>query len=138
MSLPTFQRTFANDLAELGRVTEAAVAFLRQQGAADAAVYATNLALEEMATNVLKYGYDDTDAHTIDLCLEIHPERIILVLEDDGHEFNPLDAPDPDVTLAIEDRPMGGLGIRLVRQFTQRMEYERRDGRNRLTLWIKV
>ena len=63
------------------------------------AVYVVNLAIEEIVTNILKYGYDDTAIHEILLRIEIHPGAVRLVLEDDGHEFNPLKVPEPDVNL---------------------------------------
>ena len=58
------------------------------------------------------------------------------MLEDDGHEFNPLAAPEPDVHLPAEQRVPGGLGIHLIRSLAERLHYERRDGRNRLTVKI--
>jgi serine/threonine-protein kinase RsbW len=131
-----FERRFPNRLDELSRVTEEAVRFVEERGLNGRAVYLVNLAIEEMVTNILKYGYDDTAAHDILLRLEIQPESVRLVLEDDGHEFNPVTAPEPDIRQPVEDRLPGGLGIHLVRSLVEQMEYERRGGRNRLTLRI--
>jgi serine/threonine-protein kinase RsbW len=55
-----------------------------------------------------------------------------VVVADDGPEFDPLSAAEPDTTLGVEDRPIGGLGIALVRRLMDEVAYERRDGRNRL------
>ncbi len=132
-----FERRFANQLGDLGRVTEEAVGFLEERGLSSRAVYVANLALEEMATNILKYGYDDTAAHEILLRLEVSPGAVVMALEDDGHEFNPLTAPEPDVNGPAEDRAPGGLGIHLVRKLADHVEYERRCGRNRLTVRIR-
>jgi serine/threonine-protein kinase RsbW len=57
-----------------------------------------------------------------------------VTVTDDGHPFNPLDLPEPDTSLPMEDRPIGGLGIHLLRKMSDRMEYERRDGKNQVTL----
>jgi anti-sigma regulatory factor (Ser/Thr protein kinase) len=57
-----------------------------------------------------------------------------MTVVDDGHEFDPLAKEAPDLTLSVEDRPIGGLGIHLLRNLTDGMSYERRDGLNRLTL----
>jgi serine/threonine-protein kinase RsbW len=132
-----FERRFQNSLADLGRATEETLRFLEANGIRGEAVYATNLAIEEMGTNTLKFGYDDTTIHEIILRVEILPKRLLLVLEDDGHEFNPLDAPTPDVNLPAEQRRPGGLGIYLVRKFAEEMRYERCEGRNRLTIAIR-
>jgi anti-sigma regulatory factor (Ser/Thr protein kinase) len=53
---------------------------------------------------------------------------------DDGHPFNPLELPEPNTHLPVEDRPIGGLGIHLLKKMSDRMAYARTDGKNRLTL----
>ena len=133
----TFERRFQNRLADLGHATEEAVRFIEENGVNGEAVYVANLAIEEMATNILKYGYDDTSVHEILLRVEVLPERLLLILEDDGHEFNPLNISEPAVNLPAEDRTPGGLGIHLVRKFAEEMRYERRDCHNRLTVAIR-
>jgi serine/threonine-protein kinase RsbW len=132
-----FERCFNSRLADLSRATQEAVQFLEDRGVAGRAVYLANLAIEEMATNIIKYGYDDKAVHEILLRLQIHPGALVLVLEDDGHPFNPLEAPEPDVGLPAEQRAPGGLGIHLVRKLVEQMDYERRGGRNRLTVKIR-
>src|SRR5512137_936052 len=97
-----FERRFPNQLGDLNRVTEEAVQFLEESDIGGQAVYKAHLTIEEMGTNLLKYGYHDTAAHEILLRLEIRPGLLLLLLEDDGHEFNPLAAPEPDVTLPAE------------------------------------
>ncbi len=133
-----FERRFSNRLDELSRVTEEAVQFVEQRGVGERAVYLVNLAIEEMVTNILKYGYDDTAVHEILLRLEIQPGAVRLMLEDDGHEFNPVTAPEPDINQPAEDRVPGGLGIHLVRKLVERMDYERSGGQNRLTVRIRA
>jgi serine/threonine-protein kinase RsbW len=132
-----FERRFHNRLDDLNRVTEEAVRFIEERGVDGRAVYVANLTIEEMGTNILKYGYDDTAVHEILLRLEIHPDALLLVLEDDGHEFNPVNAPEPDLNRSAEDRVPGGLGIHLVRKMVEQMDYIRCGGRNRLTVRIR-
>ena len=132
-----FERRFPNQLADLNRVTEQAVSFIEERGGTPGAVYLVNLSIEELGTNILKYAYDDTAVHEILLRLELHPETLLLLLEDDGHEFNPLAAPDPDINLPAEQRTPGGLGIHLIRKLAAQMTYERCGGRNRLTLKLQ-
>jgi serine/threonine-protein kinase RsbW len=92
------------------------------------------LAIEELVTNCIKYGYDDAGDHTITVLLSICDKELTMVVIDDGHPFDPLAVPAPDLVLEIDDRPIGGLGIHLVRRLADHMSYERRDGSNRLTL----
>ena len=133
---PALERVFPNQLESLGQATEEAVNFLQQQGLAQPALYAANLAIEELGTNILKYGYDDPGAHEIRLRLEVHATYFLISLEDDGHEFNPLLSPAPDLTLGVEERQPGGLGLALVRQFSDQVDYQRLAGRNRVTIRI--
>ena len=61
-----------------------------------------------------------------------------MVVEDDGHPFNPLEQMEPDTNLPIEERPIGGLGLHLLRKLSDRMEYVWKNGRNRVTLQKKT
>jgi len=131
-----FEKRFPNQLASLLATIEAAVHFLEQSGVSPSAVDLAHLAIEEMATNILKYGYDDTAVHDILLRVQIEPGALVILLEDDGHEFNPLHAPEPDVQLPLEQREPGGLGIHLIRKLASQIDYVRSGGRNRLTLKI--
>ena len=132
-----FERRFLNQFDDLGRVLDEAVQFLKERGTANQTVYVANLAIEELVTNIIKYGYDDTAAHEILLRVEIRPGILRLRLEDDGHEFNPLAAPEPDITLPAEQRVPGGLGIHLVRHLVEDIHYQRSAGRNQVTVTIR-
>jgi anti-sigma regulatory factor (Ser/Thr protein kinase) len=92
------------------------------------------LAIEELVTNCIEYGYDDADEHTIVIVLSVSDGDLTMDVIDDGHPFDPLTAPPPDFSIDIQDRPTGGLGIYLLRKLADRISYERRDGTNRLTL----
>jgi anti-sigma regulatory factor (Ser/Thr protein kinase) len=95
--------------------------------------YFANLAIEEFVTNSIKYGYEDANEHVIEVSLSLSNGELAMTLTDDGRAFNPLQAPPPDLHLAVEERPVGGLGIYLVRKMSDRMEYAREGTRNRLT-----
>ena len=123
-----------NAMDAIGPANDAAEAWLTEKEAPADVSFLVSLALEEVVTNCIKYGYDDEVEHTIDVSLSYSNGALTMVIADDGHEFNPLDAPPPDLSLAIEDRPIGGLGIHLLRELSDDVTYERRDGINRLTL----
>lgn len=92
------------------------------------------LAIEELLVNCINYGYDDSNEHTIVIDLSIDELNLKMTVIDDGHPFDPLKTPAPDFSLQIQQRPVGGLGIHLLRQLSDHVAYERRDGANRFTL----
>jgi anti-sigma regulatory factor (Ser/Thr protein kinase) len=103
---------------------------LAEWGADESARYLARLAVEELGTNIIKYGYDDQKEHVICLRADAEGDRIRIWLEDDGHEFNPCLSPEPDPNLSLDERAPGGWGLSLVRRLAAGLEYQRRDGRN--------
>ena len=93
-----------------------------------------NLALEEAVVNVMNYAYPAGTVGDVDIDAEFDNGTLTFVLSDSGTPFDPTQANDPDLTLQAEDRPIGGLGIFLVRQIMDQVEYHYRDGKNILTL----
>jgi len=96
--------------------------------------YKGGQALEEAATNVVMYAYDAPRTGTVDIEVLVLEDKVKTVLSDNGRAFDPTSAPEPDITAPGEDRPIGGLGIFLVRKLMDEVRYERRDGRNILTM----
>ena len=125
----TWETNVPNQLSPLMRAIEALDSHLEQWGANANARYLAQLAVEELGTNIIKYGYDDQEEHLIRLSARSEKDRFQISLDDDGHEFNPCVAPEPDPNLSLEERAPGGWGLSLVRRLT-RMEYERRGDRN--------
>lgn len=119
-----------NSFAALGPASGRVREFLCSCHAPDAASFLADLVIEELVTNTIKYGYDDGGAHRIRVDVEFHDGSLCIAVRDNGHPFDPLQQDAPDLTLAAEERPIGGLGIHLVRQMTDSVSYERRDGEN--------
>jgi anti-sigma regulatory factor (Ser/Thr protein kinase) len=129
-----FHLRVRNSFDAIPSANDAVTRWLEERKVSAAATYLANLAIEELVTNSIKYGYDDTAAHEIEITLSLNNSHLVLTVSDDGHAFNPLEAPEPDTSLPLEDRPVGGLGIHLLRKLADQMTYERRDGRNRVTI----
>lgn len=121
---------FPNDLAELAPLAETVEAFAETLGWDATSAMHINLALEELAINIISYGYADGRAGHLELWLEATPAEVRLRLEDDGDAFDPFAVPPPDLDLALDDRPIGGLGIHFVRSFMDTYAYRREAGRN--------
>ena len=114
--------------------TEEAEAWLAGQQVSFEAMYLASLTIEELVTNCIKYGYSDEDEHTVEIVFSVVDGMLTIDVTDDGNPFNPLEAPGPDLSIAPEKRPIGGLGLHLLRELSDEQRYERRDGTNRLTL----
>jgi sigma-B regulation protein RsbU (phosphoserine phosphatase) len=93
-----------------------------------------NLALEEAVSNVMLYAYPDSNSGRVLVEAEKSDKRVVFTISDSGIPFDPTQKEEPDITQAAEDRPIGGLGIFLVRQIMDEIAYERKDGKNILTL----
>jgi serine/threonine-protein kinase RsbW len=96
------------------------------------------LALEEVFVNVATHGSQRGAVPRVNVTLRLHGEELTLTVEDDGVAFDPLSLPDPDVAAPVANRPVGGLGIFLVRQLMDSVRYERIAAGNRLTMTRRV
>lgn len=94
-----------------------------------------DMAIDEIFANIAQYAYGGgTGAATVRLALRDDARAVTLTFSDSGTPYDPLKKPDPDTTLSAEERQIGGLGIFLVKKTMDGMTYERRDGKNVLTL----
>ena len=93
-----------------------------------------NLAIEEAVVNVMNYAYSAGVTGNVEIEAQANDERLKFVITDNGSPFDPTSREEVDTTLSVEDRPIGGLGIFLVRQLMDSINYERLDGKNVLTL----
>lgn len=123
-------------LKELERLFAAVEAFGQKDHWSPDVIFRVNLVLEELTINIIHYGHDE-GIHEIDITLTSHPDALTIEIRDDGRPFDPLhDAPAPDVTSALEDRPVGGLGHYLVRTMMDDIHYQREGDRNHSTLTV--
>lgn len=122
---------------ELGQLTRL-YAFLDRQADAyeleDLLLMQIKLALEEAVTNVILYAYPEKVDQDIRIDMNYENKRLTIVITDTGIAFNPLERQEPDLTLSLEERPIGGLGIYLVKQLMTEVTYNRSDGKNILTM----
>jgi anti-sigma regulatory factor (Ser/Thr protein kinase) len=95
---------------------------------------AFELALEEIFMNVVMHGAAGGDLPRVDVSLALTPAGLTLTVEDDGPGFDPLSLPPPDVMVSVADRPVGGLGVFLVRKMMDTVSYARVAGRNQLRM----
>ena len=129
------------DSSEVRRVIATVEAFCTKHNLPQKLIFYFNLALDELLTNVINYGYDEMDNNEMDnneydisVRLVLDEDTLTAELRDNGRAFNPLDMPDPDLNLALKDKPIGGLGIYFVKTFMDHVEYHREGAYNRLVI----
>ena len=96
------------------------------------------LAIEEAVVNVMKYAYPAGTIGEVNILMTYDGNRLKVIITDTGTPFNPTEVSRADTTLSAEERPIGGLGILLVRELMDSINYERTDGKNILTLRKKI
>lgn len=122
------------DLAELERMNDAVDSFGQTHAWSPKSLFQVKLALEEVVVNAISYGSDGQHGHRILLNLSQQDHTLSVEIIDNGIPFDPLQKPPPDFESSLEDRPVGGLGVYLVRQMMDSVTYQRDGEWNRLRL----
>lgn len=126
--------TLNSDLDELDRLRAFIDRFCDREGLSDETRYHLSVALEELVVNSIKHGACQPPDGAIRLTMRMEAGEVRMTLCDTGVPFDPLHAPTPDLTQRLLDRPIGGLGVHLVRCLIPDIRYERRHNRNYLYL----
>jgi serine/threonine-protein kinase RsbW len=121
-----------NDLAELRRLAGWIEGW--SQRVSPEMSFAIALCLEEAVANVIMYGAATHEQLEITVDVAGSAEKLRVCIEDDGRHFDPTRVPPATLPTSLDEAKVGNLGIHLMRSFASGMHYERRDGRNRLTL----
>jgi anti-sigma regulatory factor (Ser/Thr protein kinase) len=127
-----------NTLEEKQRVWPVLEEFARDHQLLPKVLQAADLALEEHLTNLLAYAYDDNTSHDILVRLALDEHWLQIEVEDDGRPFDPLSRPPVDTSLPLAEKPLGGLGVHLIRKFMDEVHYRREAGKNVLRLRKKI
>ncbi len=130
--------TLPNDVQTIPQLAEFIDQIADSNGINPSEAMSLNLAMEEAVVNVMEYAYPEGTKGDIDIAASINDDNIIFTITDSGVAFDPTAVNDPDLDKAAEERPIGGLGIHLVRQIMDTVSYERKDGKNILSLKKKI
>ena len=123
-----------NNLSELATLCEKMQSVGQTLNLSRKCLFEMNLALDELFTNILSYGFQDQSEHFIRVHISADPDMLTVVVEDDGMAFNPVDRIPPEMPCTLDQCKVGGLGIHLVKNLMDEVKYERRAGMNVLTL----
>jgi anti-sigma regulatory factor (Ser/Thr protein kinase) len=127
-----------NQRREVARLARLVDQFGEECGLSEDATASINLMLDEVVSNVIKYGFSDALEHEIYVSVVLEDDFVTLEIADDGRPFNPLEAPQPNLDVPIEDRPIGGLGIFIVKSTADALDYCRENGRNIMTMKKRI
>jgi serine/threonine-protein kinase RsbW len=126
------------DLREVDRLNRVIRQFGDLHEVPSRVLYAVNLALDEIVTNVVRHGFEDARDKEIIARVTAVPGEVTTEVSDSGRAFNPLDVPAPNLDAPLSERTLGGLGIHLVRSLMDSIEYRRDGEKNVLTLRKRI
>jgi serine/threonine-protein kinase RsbW len=131
--------TLRNEMTEVARLVEFVDAFATKHGIPADEVARLQVILEELLTNVVKYGYRGGLGHgSIAVALARDGDRIVIEFDDDGVAFDPLTHQAADLQLPADERPVGGIGLHLLRSLTDEAHYRRERDRNHLSMVRRI
>jgi serine/threonine-protein kinase RsbW len=137
MSRKTVSIKLKNQLSELDKLGKRLETFGDQIGLSKKCVFQINLAVDELFTNIVKYGFADDDLHIIGISLSHDDGKINIRVEDNGIPFNPAAKQTSELKDQIENCKVGGLGLHLVKRLMDDVKYQRLKGKNVITL-VKI
>lgn len=124
-----------NRLDELQRFITTLTEFSRVGNIPEEVSFSIQLAIDELFTNIVSYGYEDDDRHEVEIRMSVQNNEICIELIDDAKQFDPLhEAAQPDLDASLEDRRIGGVGIHLVKTMMDEVSYKYEQSKNHLTL----
>lgn len=130
--------TLTNDVSQVPQLTDFVDLVCEKVNFDAATTMQMNLAMEEAVVNVMNYAYPEGTTGDIHIVAAANDKRLKFIISDNGIPFDPTMRKEVDTTLSAEERPIGGLGIHLVTQLMDSINYERKDNMNVLTLRKKL
>ena len=137
MSSPV-EHTLQNRPEEIPKIQSWVAKYASEQGLPAEVRRALDLALLEWVTNVVSYAHDAGGEHRIRFRFHHESDCVRVEIEDEGRPFDPLSLPPVDITRPLEERPVGGLGIHMIRNLMDTVEYRREGNRNIVTLTKRI
>ena len=118
----------------LDRINDAVESLSRQEDWPPDLLFTTSLVIEELGLNIINHAYSGVEGE-FEIIIASEDDALTIEIIDSGPPFNMLtDAPMPDVAAPLEERPIGGLGIHLVKTMMDELDYRRESDKNHLTI----
>ena len=129
-----FSFKLKNNISELDKLGRKLIDFGNGIGLSKKCIFQINLALDELFTNIVSYGFPDEGLQWISIALTHDNGKVRIKIEDTGIPFDPASTDTPDPVTEIEDCKVGGLGLHLVKKIMDEITYQRCDQKNIITL----
>ena len=123
-----------NNLSEIEKLSKAVAEFGKINNLSSEVIYDVRLALEEVVSNIINYGFEDNYEHQISIEMNLQGETLTMKIKDDGKPFNPLEVKSTNLEKPFDEREIGGMGIHIVRKLMDKILYKREEGNNVLQL----
>ena len=121
------------------RLAELVESFIARHDLPQRMAFNLNLCLDELITNIVSYGYEDSARHDIRVGLRLDGGFLVTTIVDDARAYDPFtEAPEPDLDADVDERRVGGLGVFLVKEFNDICEYRRDGERNVVSMSMKI
>ena len=127
-----------NDIREIDRVFTCIKEFCCANGISEKKCFDILMIIDELATNIISYAFDDGQEHTFTVMIEKEKDMVHVRLSDAGIPFDPLNRIEPDTDASLESRKVGGLGIFFAKQLSQFISYERVRNKNQLDIFVSL
>ncbi|MFO7708575.1 MAG: ATP-binding protein [Desulfobacterales bacterium] len=134
----TYAFSLRSDISELQTLGQRLESIGAELNLSKRCLFELNLALDELFTNIISYGFEDGRQHRIDVTITADDRVLNVTIEDDGVAFNPIERQSPCLPHSVDDCRVGGLGIHLIRNLMDEVCYRRDGQRNVLTLKKKI
>ena len=121
-------------ISELQKLNQWVDTFAQASGLTMSDTFSLNLSLEELVSNIIKYGGEAGKTHKINILISINSPQLEVTISDSGQPFDPSKVETPDISLSVEERAIGGLGVFLANKYMDSMHYQRTDTHNILHL----
>ena len=136
--MKTRRLVLPNDIETIPQLNEFIDSVAEEMGLEMSLTMSLNLAIEEAVVNVMEYAYPEGQTGNVEIEVTADQQWMTFVITDTGIAFDPTMKEDADTTLSAEERPIGGLGIFMVRQLMDVIDYKREGNKNVLTLQKKL
>lgn len=132
------QIELSNNLAEVQRLRLTVGEYCRALDVSDKTIHRITLAMEELITNTISYGYGDARPHVIEVAISRHDNRLEIIVTDDAAAFDPRGRQSETLESGLEDRPVGGLGLHLLSYLSDDLDYQYLSPGNQTTLGFYI
>ena len=136
--MPSISLRLQTEREELLRLADAVERFGTEQGLSQDDLINVHLVLDEVVSNVIRHGHTVDGQGRVDVALALDGHELRIDVMDNGIPFDPLARPATNLNLPIEQRPVGGLGIHIVKTLSETIAYHREDDRNHLSVTMRV